>query len=1462
MRVDVSKRARKKVVAERKGEEDFKERACYVGTLHTELAILGACGCLRRLLVQILSDRATFLPSDWIVVKGAPTRVHWNMASEQRSMEVAELGPAPPFQKSNPNVQYPPLRTLIGEHALLLSKTTEGTAMVTNFRFFVYERRSFINVPLMMIGEVVVADAYCWLKVCCKDAATYSCTFATVEDCQACVGLLRERTGMPRHVKDIFAYRFHAMCKGKEGALTSTELEQVALCKPLSDTFKYSFGKEVIRLGFDTSKRKIWRMSQANESFDFCQTYPKLHIMPTAIDDAELKRSLDFRALKRFPSVVWRARNIGVVLIRSSQPMSSFLGLSYFSNHADVSLLEKIVEACHKEREALEEDHQQQSGRALLDSATPGGGSAGENEGGASQGSLVALEQTQAAGGHGASQGARPPGDIGKLAIVDCRSVATVWGNSFKGGGTEDEVVYKCSIIHLDLANIHAVRDSFVKLRTLCHSYAEGNYLKSLSGCMWLTYISALLRGANIVVDLMQVQHRPVLVHCSDGWDRTSQICSLSELMMDKYYRTHEGFQVLVEREWLHFGHKFAERGGHDTRCTDSNQMSPVFVQFLDCVYQLTLQYPAEFQFNEAYLVKLLQHSQACLFGTFLHNSEQEREQERNNDLLTASVWMLLQPDNSQFVNLLYKPTLEILTAKYTEHDVSLWKNVYMAGLSPWRHGSQADFHMDSSLHGSSGDEAGGVTRSKSMDDLGRSIGDTGRRSSDPMLSPNQESAAAVQEATGPAGGNAHNTSSSSAEILHYPDESSPSSSKLEDKDGPSTDSSVVQDQELTPESEHTSPSKTPVNETQGEDFHSANDEKPEQTSQTFHADADGVASSESAKDLAAKAQNLVPSSSSVLTGQDDVNDTSVGATQVEDSLAKLHVADTSPATLSDPSNSIQAISAPNSSHSVGSSSSPPRTILSVSCAPDMTNRNCSPHKDSASQSSALGKDLAVTMSVSPSSSSPPSLSSQSLQNGSSLLSERLALNNEIQLQQRLDRTSGNSVSVTSLGGTQDRFTQHSMPGGEATDTLDKLKAGAAALLNSSSKKTGVLTTSKSATAALPHSNGVNLCPSKALYSGSGATSASKHFHSGQYNQYAQNGSGEDTARPQAMTESTDTLVDQPLGVDIKHNGLASAKRVSKGGASFASSSSVSPASSYSPPSLLVASPQRRELSSTPESPQNLQSRRARAASGASRDLSVSPCNTCKGTWTDTGRLRNPSGGGEMAVRRWLGATVATSTTDISDSFVGKVGSKALALIERGPSMRQHLDVDSLTLFCDERQDLLAEVLSEKDRKILELEARLCQARDIIRAYRERQQQQCTSSSAHMNGHSAIMDELLITEAEGGELSSLGTVSNAASDASWEAIDDSEEKIVMWVPDSLVTHCAGCDSQFWMAKRKHHCRNCGKVFCWECSNFLAPVPHQHLNKPQRVCSRCHSSLLQLSPGASSDGRIPTLVADG
>lgn len=49
---------------------------------------------------------------------------------------------------------------------------------------------------------------------------------------------------------------------------------------------------------------------------------------------------------------------------------------------------------------------------------------------------------------------------------------------------------------------------------------------------------------------------------CS-GWDRTAQLTSLTEILIDPYYRTRKGFAIVVEKEWLSFGHKFAVRHGH-----------------------------------------------------------------------------------------------------------------------------------------------------------------------------------------------------------------------------------------------------------------------------------------------------------------------------------------------------------------------------------------------------------------------------------------------------------------------------------------------------------------------------------------------------------------------------------------------------------------------------------------------------------------------------------------------------------------------------------------------------------------------------------------------------------------------------------------------------------------------------------------------------------------------------------
>ena len=49
-----------------------------------------------------------------------------------------------------------------------------------------------------------------------------------------------------------------------------------------------------------------------------------------------------------------------------------------------------------------------------------------------------------------------------------------------------------------------------------------------------------------MIVRSMEKQSNSVLVHCSDGWDRTSQLTSLSQLMMDSHYRTINGFIVSI----------------------------------------------------------------------------------------------------------------------------------------------------------------------------------------------------------------------------------------------------------------------------------------------------------------------------------------------------------------------------------------------------------------------------------------------------------------------------------------------------------------------------------------------------------------------------------------------------------------------------------------------------------------------------------------------------------------------------------------------------------------------------------------------------------------------------------------------------------------------------------------------------------------------------------------------------
>ncbi|XP_072487239.1 lateral signaling target protein 2 homolog isoform X2 [Notamacropus eugenii] len=62
-----------------------------------------------------------------------------------------------------------------------------------------------------------------------------------------------------------------------------------------------------------------------------------------------------------------------------------------------------------------------------------------------------------------------------------------------------------------------------------------------------------------------------------------------------------------------------------------------------------------------------------------------------------------------------------------------------------------------------------------------------------------------------------------------------------------------------------------------------------------------------------------------------------------------------------------------------------------------------------------------------------------------------------------------------------------------------------------------------------------------------------------------------------------------------------------------------------------------------------------------------------------------------------------------------------------------------------------------------------------------------------------------------------------------------------WVPDHACFHCTACQIPFSLIRRRHHCRNCGKIFCSRCSSKSAPLPWFGYMKPVRVCAHCYAA---------------------
>ena len=265
------------------------------------------------------------------------------------------------------------------------------------------------------------------------------------------------------------------------------------------------------------------------------------------------------------------------------------------------------------------------------------------------------------------------------LVVYDARPKLNAMANKLKGGGYENPNNYpkiNMEVIFCDIPNIHAVRNSYEKLLTNISYIPENDYnvISNLPNTFWYETIILILKGGFQIYNSIK-EEKTVLIHCSDGWDRTSQLSALSQILLDKYYRTLKGFIVLIEKDWLSFGHQFRLRNGFCPK-EKRDEFSPIFIQWLDCIYQIIEQNCSKFEFNVNLLNYIAERIYSGKYGTFLFNSEKERK-ENNAKETTISIWNEILEKENEFKNPIYDEKNE-QEIQINYKKIKLWKEYFL----------------------------------------------------------------------------------------------------------------------------------------------------------------------------------------------------------------------------------------------------------------------------------------------------------------------------------------------------------------------------------------------------------------------------------------------------------------------------------------------------------------------------------------------------------------------------------------------------------------------------------------------------------------------------------------------------------------------------------------------------------------------------------------------------------------
>ncbi|RDW84578.1 putative myotubularin [Coleophoma cylindrospora] len=310
----------------------------------------------------------------------------------------------------------------------------------------------------------------------------------------------------------------------------------------------------------DKGVDKGWRISKINVDYSFSPTYPALLPVPSTISDNVLNYAGRYRSRVRIPVLTYLHPVNNCSITRCAQPRAGLRGNRSIQD-------EKLVSACFSASAQVDDGE--------VSSAAVSRGSPDSSQVDLSlnaiEGELSEIErlEDELISSSNIEVDVEKPQVYGAQQhnmIVDARPTVNALAMQAVGLGSENMDHYKFATkAYLGIDNIHVMRES---LNKVIEALKDGDVSKLppnrelLAKSGWLKHITGLLDGAALIARQVGIHHSHVLIHCSDGWDRTSQLSALAQLLLDPYYRTIEGFIVLVEKDWLAFGHMFQHRSG------------------------------------------------------------------------------------------------------------------------------------------------------------------------------------------------------------------------------------------------------------------------------------------------------------------------------------------------------------------------------------------------------------------------------------------------------------------------------------------------------------------------------------------------------------------------------------------------------------------------------------------------------------------------------------------------------------------------------------------------------------------------------------------------------------------------------------------------------------------------------------------------------------------------------------